>query len=121
VFTGAVEDSDLPIIYNIADAFVLPSLYEGFGLPVLEAMACGVPVITSKAGSLSEISGDAAVLIEPDDLQGLTEAMQHVLEDTAFQKDIKRLGLVHASTFSWEKCARETLSVYQQILLCKNL
>jgi glycosyltransferase involved in cell wall biosynthesis len=116
IWSGFVRNEDLPALYCGASLFVYPSLYEGFGLPVLEAMSCGVPVITSKAGSLSEVAGNAAILVEPDDLAGLVAAMQEVLEDTVLQDDLRRLGQAHASTFSWERCARETLLVYERVL-----
>jgi glycosyltransferase involved in cell wall biosynthesis len=115
-FTGYIPDSDLPGIYNGADLFVFPSLYEGFGLPVLEAMACGTPVITSNTSSLPEVAGDAALLVDPYNVEEIAAAMRHVLEDSALANDLRERGLKHAKKFSWEKTARQTISVYEKVL-----
>lgn len=115
-FTGYIPDSDLPGIYNGADLFVFPSLYEGFGLPVLEAMACGTPVITSNTSSLPEVAGDAALLVDPYNVEEIAAAMRHVLEDSALANDLRERGLEHAKKFSWEKTARQTISVYEKVL-----
>lgn len=99
--------------YNYADFLVYPSEYEGFGLPPLEAMACGAPVVLSSAGSLSEVGGDAAVFVEPSDVEGLTEAMRALIEDGARRERLSILGLERASHFSWEETARRTVEVYE--------
>ncbi|HSD83900.1 MAG TPA: glycosyltransferase family 1 protein [Anaerolineae bacterium] len=109
-------DADLAALYNAASVFVLPSHYEGFGLTVLEAMTCGAPCIISDRGSLPEIAGGAAVEIDPDDVGELAEAMQGVLQDVQLQQQLQRKGLARAAEFSWERCARETLSVYHRVL-----
>jgi len=109
-------DADLAALYNLASVFVLPSHYEGFGLTVLEAMACGAPVIISDRGSLPEIAGGAALDIDPDDPVELAEAIERVLTDDALQRELRRKGLDRVKEFSWERCARETLAVYQHVL-----
>jgi len=115
-FTGYISDEDLPAVYNGADLFCFPSLYEGFGLPVLEAMACGTPVVTSNTSSLPEVAGDAALLVDPYQVEEITTAMQTVLEDAALALELKEKGLKRAKQFTWEKTARETLEVYKGIL-----
>lgn len=115
VFTGYVSDEDLPALYNAADLFVYPSLYEGFGLPPLEAMACGCPVITSNTSSLPEVVGDAGIMINPHDVNGLAKAMYEVLTNESLGEDKIKKGLERAKMFSWEKCARETLKVYEEV------
>ena len=115
-FTGYVEDADLPALYSAAAAFVYPSLYEGFGLPPLEAMACGAPVITSDVSSLPEVVGKAGLTHAPTDGRALTEAMAKLLGDEATREHFKRAGLKQSSNFSWERAARETQSVYNELL-----
>jgi glycosyltransferase involved in cell wall biosynthesis len=115
VFTGWVPEEDKPALYSGARALVFPSLYEGFGLPPLEALACGTPVIASNRGSLPEIVGKGGLLLEPDDLEGLTGAMEKLLNDDTLWGDLRERGLAHAARFSWEKTARETLAVYREI------
>ena len=115
-FTGYVEEEDLPAVYNGADLFVFPSLYEGFGLPVLEAMASGTPVITSNCSSLPEVGGDAAILIDPYDVDAIAEAMQQVLLNPTLAASLRVKGLAHAKKFSWERTAQETIAVYERVL-----
>jgi glycosyltransferase involved in cell wall biosynthesis len=115
VFTGWVPEEDKPALYSGARALVFPSLYEGFGLPPLEALACGTPVIASNRGSLPEIVGEGGLLLEPDDIEGLAEAMEKLLNDDTLWRDLRQKGLAHAARFSWEKTARETLAVYQDM------
>jgi glycosyltransferase involved in cell wall biosynthesis len=115
-FTGYVEEEDLPALYNGADLFVFPSLYEGFGLPVLEAMACGTPVVTSNTSSLPEVAGDAALLVDPYDVEEIAAAMRSILEDEALAADLRERGLVRAKEFSWKRTARETIAVYEKVL-----
>jgi glycosyltransferase involved in cell wall biosynthesis len=109
-------DVDLAVLYNAASVFVLPSHYEGFGLTVLEAMACGAPCLISDRGSLPEIAGGAAVEIEPDDAPELAEALAGVLSDARLQQQLRAKGFERAAEFSWERCARETVAVYQRVL-----
>jgi len=116
IFPGFVPDDDLPPLYSAADLFVFPSLYEGFGLPVLEAMACGTPVVTSNASSLPEVVGDAAVLVDPNDVQALIRAMSAVLDNKELHGELRAKGPRQAAKFSWENAARETLAVYTSLL-----
>ena len=115
-FAGYVSDSDLPLLYRGADAFVYPSLYEGFGIPVLEAMACGVPVICSNTSSLPEAAGKAAAMFDPEDTHSLSKALIDVLGNQAEASRLRALGIQHARSFSWSKTAAETLSVYRKVL-----
>lgn len=116
VFPGFVPDEDLPALLSGAEAFVYPSRYEGFGLPVLEAMSCGVPVITTNASSLPEVAGDAAVTVAPNDAAGLSNALRNVLGNAALRDELRGKGLVRASRFSWTDTAVETTHVYQSLL-----
>ena len=115
-FTGFVEDGDLPHLYAGADFFVYPALYEGFGLPVLEAMAAGTPVITSNCSSLPEVAGDAAVLIDPRSESELAGAMLQLAGDSGLRERLAGAGLEQAGKFSWERTVRETAAVYQELL-----
>ena len=112
IFTGYVAEEDLPALYSGAVAFVFPSLYEGFGLPALEAMACGTPVITSNTTSLPEVVGDAALLVDPTDPDKLCEAMSTILSDHSLREELRRKGLMRAAEFSWKRCAELTARVY---------
>ncbi len=113
---GYVPDADLPALYSAARLFVLPSLYEGFGLPVLEAMACGTPVVCSNTTSLPEVVGDAALTADPRSTTELTEAMARALADAALRAELRRRGLARAAEFTWERTAHETIKVYQQVV-----
>jgi glycosyltransferase involved in cell wall biosynthesis len=117
VFLGFVNNEDLVNIYNMAELFVFPSIHEGFGFPPLEAMACGVPVITSNTSSLPEIVGDAALLIDPYDTHGLVAAMLRVLTDDRLRNEMSQRGLCQAKLFSWRKAAEETLKVYKEAVI----
>jgi alpha-1,3-rhamnosyl/mannosyltransferase len=114
-FLGYVRQDDLPIIYAGARLFVYPSRYEGFGLPVLEAMASGVPVVTSSVSCLPEIAGDAAELVHPDDLDGLRAILERLLEDDSRCAQLRGRGLARATRFSWQRCAEETVAVYRRV------
>lgn len=116
VFLGQVSEDDLPALYSGAALFVFPSLYEGFGLPLLEAMACGVPAISSSTSSLPEIAGQAAVMVDPLDLSQLARALERVLGDSNLRASMREEGLKQAAQFSWERTAKETLAVYRQVL-----
>lgn len=116
IFAGYVPDDDLPFLYNGATLFAYPSLYEGFGLPPLEAMACGCPVVTSNVSSLPEVVGDAGLMIDPQSADDLASALAKVVGDSELAARMRISGLVRAATFSWDRCGRETLSLYQDIL-----
>ena len=116
VFTGYVPDDDLPLWYNAAELLVFPSVYEGFGLPVLEAMACGTPVIAANSSSIPEAGGDAGLLFDHDDGETLVEQMTAVLTNADLQDTLRQQGLEHAQSFSWERAGRETAEVYQRAL-----
>lgn len=113
--TGHLTSEALRWVYCAADLFVYPSLYEGFGLPPLEAMACGTPVITSCGSSLPEVVGDAGILVDPRNVEGLAGAIARVLEDREMQHRMRERGIARAKRFSWEACARETLKVYGSV------
>lgn len=114
-FTGWVDEKDVPALMNSAQVFAYPSLYEGFGLPPLEAMACGTPVICSNVASLPEVVGEAGILAEPRDVSALASALVRVLNDESLRTDLSARGLAQARKFSWERAARETLAVYQAV------
>lgn len=114
-FLGYVQESDLRVLYSVAKGFVYPSFYEGFGLPPLEAMACGAPVIASNTSSLPEVVGDAAILIDPHNVEELFQAMRTVLLDDDLRLQMRKKSLERARLFSWEKTAKETLAVYQEV------
>ncbi len=115
VFPGFVPDSDLPALYSLADAFAYPSLYEGFGLPPLEAMACGTPVVCSNTSSLPEAVGDAALTVAPTDVEGLSHSLGRMLEDETLRAEMVAKGLVRASLFSWEASARKLLGTFERV------
>lgn len=111
---GVVPEADLVALYSGADLFVLPALYEGFGFPVLEAMACGCPTITSDVSSLPEVAGDAAILTPPGDTTALAAAMRRALGDAALRAELSRGGLAQARRFSWRRAADQTLSLLER-------
>ena len=116
ILTGYVPYGDLPALYSAADVFVYPSVYEGFGLPPLEAMACGTPVITSDCSSLPEVVGEAGIMVDPYDPDAFAEAMARVLSSESLRAEMSTRGLAQASKFSWDKMAQETLEVYQTVM-----
>ena len=113
---GYVADEDLPALYSAADVFVFPSLYEGFGLPVVEAMACGTPVVCSDTTSLPEVAGSAALLVDPTNAAALAEAVRRVLLDANLRRELRGQGLARAAEFTWERAARLTVEVYRHVL-----
>jgi len=119
-FTGFVSEADLPALYAGADLFVYPSSYEGFGFPVLEAMACGAPVITSNVSSLPEVAGDAALLVNPLDVGELAAAMERILSDPTLREVLRVRGLEQARRFTWEETARRTLQVYEEAYILQH-
>lgn len=116
VFTGYVEDNDLPHLYRAATVFAFPSLYEGFGLPPLEAMASGVPVVASNVSSMPEVVGDAGALVDPLDVQALAEALERALCDEVWRAQSIVRGLDRAAHFTWQRAAEQLLGVYQRVL-----
>jgi glycosyltransferase involved in cell wall biosynthesis len=114
-FTGYVDDADLPALYSAAEIFVYPSLYEGFGLPPLEAMACGTPVVTSNSSSLPEVVGKAGMMHDPHNYRALAECIVKLFDDADTLAHFKNAGLLQASQFSWERVARETQVVYDEV------
>ncbi|MBN1136051.1 MAG: glycosyltransferase family 4 protein [Anaerolineae bacterium] len=115
VLTGYVPDADLPALLSGALAFCFPSLYEGFGLPVIEAMSCGAPVVCSHASSLPEVAGDAALLVDPLDVGALAAALGRIAADEGLRGDLRERGFRQASRFSWRQCAKEVLAVLEEV------
>ncbi len=114
-FLENVPDEDLPALYNGAALLVMPSFYEGFGLPALEAMACGTPVVLSDRGSLPEVGGPAAVFVDPDHPEDIAAGMARVLEDPVLRERMREASLAHAARFTWEATAHRTLQIYLQV------
>jgi glycosyltransferase involved in cell wall biosynthesis len=112
-FLGHVPQADLPALYSAAEIFAFPSLYEGFGLPTLEAMACGTPVVASNVSAVPEVVGDAAIQVSPLDVEALADAMERLLRDERLRDELRERGLKRAAGFSWEKTARQTAGVYE--------
>ncbi len=119
-FTEWIDEKDVPALMNAADVFVYPSLYEGFGLPPLEAMACGTPVICANASSLPEVVGDGAILFDPRDAAALVRALSDVLANEYLRAELRARGIAQASRFSWTRAARETLALYESIVRNRN-
>jgi len=117
---GFVESKDLPALYNLASLYCQPSFYEGFGMPVVEAMACGTPVISANTGSLPEIGERAVLYFDPRQEGSLFQAIEAVVNDGELADKLSKRGLVQAKKFSWQKCARETLGAYQKVLNIKE-
>ncbi len=115
VFPGYVPDEDMAALLSAATAFVFPSLYEGFGIPILEAGGCGVPVITSNTSSLPEVAGNAALLVDPHDVDAIADAMYRLVTEPDLAAELRRRGHENVKRFSWEKCARETLAVLESV------
>ncbi len=120
IFPGHVPLEDLRVLYSACAMFVFPSLYEGFGMPPLEAMACGAPVVCSNAASLPEVVGDAALLVDPTDVDAMAEAMMRMTEDGNLREDLRRRGALRVKAYSWEQSARDLLRIYQDIVREKS-
>jgi glycosyltransferase involved in cell wall biosynthesis len=118
IFTGWVPEEDKPALLSGATAFVFPSLYEGFGLPAAEALACGTPVIASNRSSLPEVVGEGGILVEPTDAEALAEAMEVLLVDDVLRAELQHRALTQAAKFSWKQTALETLAVYRKVAGC---
>jgi glycosyltransferase involved in cell wall biosynthesis len=116
-FVGSLGEDDLAVLYSHAAVFALPSLYEGFGLPLLEAMACGTPVVSSNAGPLPEVAGDAAILVAPDDLRGWADSLREVITVPRLADALRARGFARAAEFSWQRTALATREVYREALL----
>lgn len=112
---GFVPAEDLILIYNLAVVFVMPSLYEGFGLPILEAMQCGCPVVTSKEGSLPEVAGDVAYYVDPNDIDSITEGIKNYFSDQGLREQASKKSLAHAAKFNWRETATQTIEVYEKV------
>lgn len=119
-FSEWIDENDLPYVLSAATLLVYPALSEGFGLPPLEAMACGVPVISSNAASLPEVVGDAGIQVDPLDIGAIAEAIERVTSDTGLRADLRQRGISRARQFSWESTARRTLAVYEQAAGIRN-
>jgi len=115
IFTGYISARDLPIVYNLAQVFVYPSLYEGFGFPPLEAMACGIPVVSSDSSAMREIIGEAGILVPARDINALADAIRSLLQDSSLRLYYSSLGKQRSKLYSWKRTAQETLRVYQQV------
>ena len=115
IFTGYISASELPLFYNAADLFVFPSFYEGFGIPPLEAMVCGVPVVSSNVASLPEVVGKAGIMVDPNDIDGLTGAMYEVLSNNVLKEKMIEEGIKQAKVFSWEKTAEQMCKIYEEM------
>ncbi|MEO1466714.1 MAG: glycosyltransferase, partial [Cyanobacteria bacterium J06633_1] len=114
------NQQELIQFYNAADILLAPSLYEGFGLTILEAMGCGTPVITSNVSSLPEVAGDAAVIVDPLDVDAMVKAIEQIHHNAAFRQDLIARGLIRVKEFSWQKTAAQTASFYQKVVEQKN-
>jgi len=116
IFTGFIPDTDLPQLFCGAEFFIYPSLYEGFGLPVVESMACGTPVVTSNSSSLPEVAGDAGILIDPNSSESLAKGIFDLANNPELRNKLSQLGIEQARKFTWEKSAKKTIEVYRKVM-----
>jgi glycosyltransferase involved in cell wall biosynthesis len=114
-FLGRVSENELITLYSLADIFAFPSFFEGFGIPPLEAMACGTPVITSNTSSLPEVAGDAAFLVDPHDIHAIAQAITKIMEDKSLRENLRQKGYAQAQRYTWSQAATKMLSIYQQL------
>jgi glycosyltransferase involved in cell wall biosynthesis len=112
---GRRDFAELPFFYNAADLFLFPSLYEGFGFPILEALSCGTPVVSSTVGSLPEVGGEAVYWVDPHDPENIARGTYHLLTDKNLQEKLRQKGFAQVRKFSWERTARQTLQVYREV------
>jgi len=115
VFTGYIEEKDKSALYTMAEAFVFPSLYEGFGIPILEAQQCGVPVVTSNNSSMPEVAGDGAVYVDPYDVSDIANSIERLLVDEELKRNIINAGYENAKRFSWEESAEKLGEIIKNI------
>ena len=120
IMTGHADVADLPFLYNGADCFVYPSLFEGFGIPPLESMACGVPTVISNTTSLPEVAGDSSIYVDPLDITSISGGIERVLSSSELQQELRQKGLIRAAEFTWDKTAQKTLEVYRQLAKSKQ-
>jgi glycosyltransferase involved in cell wall biosynthesis len=120
LFTGYVPESDLPALYTGALCFAYPSFFEGFGIPLLEAMRCGTPTITSDRTCFPEVVGDASLIIDPFNEQSIADGLWRMISDAALREQLRRRGFVQASLFDWRQTARLTLDVYEKVFNRRN-
>jgi len=113
IFAGYIEENDLSLIYNLSKLFIFPSLYEGFGLPILEAMKCGIPVAVSRISSLPEVAGNAAIYFDPYDINDIANSIMNILTDEKVQNSMRTEGLLQAAKFDWKRNAEKTLEIYK--------
>ena len=113
---GFVAEADLPALYSAADFFTYPSLYEGFGLPILEAQACGAPVLTADNSCLPEAGGDAALYVQAEETRSIADGILRLTQDAELRQQLRQAGLLHAAQFSWERSARQLLAAYEKVL-----
>jgi glycosyltransferase involved in cell wall biosynthesis len=121
LFQGYVDDSDLPLLYSAAETFVLPSLYEGFGFPIIEAQACGTPVVTSETTALPEAAGGAACLVNPLSVEAMAESLHQVTNDQVLRSRLRAKGLRNAAGFRWTTTAQRTAAAYRRALSGSDL
>jgi glycosyltransferase involved in cell wall biosynthesis len=119
-FIGWVDEAHKPTLYRGAACAVFPSVYEGFGLPVLEALACGTPLVTTNTSSLPELLGDAGFALDPDDVQGMAGAILSCLVDEPLAAELRRRGPPQAAQFTWKRTAQETAAVYEEVASCAS-
>jgi len=116
IFPGFIADADLPALYSAADFFVYPSLYEGFGLPILEAQACGTPVLTADNSCLPEAAGEAALYVQAEDVDSIAGGLTRLAQDSDLRHRLRQAGLTNAAQFTWQRSAQQLLRAYQKVL-----
>lgn len=114
-FPGWIEQEDLPVFYTLADLYLYPSNAEAFPIPLTEAMACGTPILTSNVNGLKEIAGDAALFVDPENIEEISDGIHRILKDPGLQMDLSRKALKRSEVFDWGKCARETIQILERV------